>query len=62
MYLVDHATRKPPRPENLSERGIIRHIVKSHKSCRRRWIFLSTWHNLGANISRIFNRRHMPND
>jgi hypothetical protein len=23
---------------------------------------LATWHNLGANISRIFNRRHMPND
>jgi hypothetical protein len=24
--------------------------------------FLPTWHNLGANISRIINRRYMPND
>jgi hypothetical protein len=23
---------------------------------------LPTWNNLGANISRIVNRRHMPND
>jgi hypothetical protein len=23
---------------------------------------LPTWNNIGSNISRIFNRRHLPND
>jgi hypothetical protein len=65
MYLVAHATRKPPRPANLSERGIIRQnssITQVMQEADQVIPLLPTWNNLGANISRSVNRRHMPND
>jgi hypothetical protein len=66
MYLVAHATRKPPRPANLSERGI---IIKNssitqvmQEEADQVIPLLTTWNNLCTNISRIVNRRHIPND
>jgi hypothetical protein len=66
MYVVAHATRKPPRPANLireednqtdsSVTQVMQEGVDQVIPC------LPTWHNLVANISRIVNRRHMPND
>jgi hypothetical protein len=66
MYLVSHATRKPPRLANLSERGIIRQnssIPQVMQEEDNQVVpLLTTWNNLCANISRIANRRQTPND
>jgi hypothetical protein len=66
MYLVSHETRKPPRPENLfreedndtdsSITQVMQEVVDPLIS------LLPTWYNFSANISRIVNRRHMPNN
>jgi hypothetical protein len=66
MYLVAHATKKPPIPENFfreednqtdsSITQVMQEEVNQVITC------LPTWHNISANISRIVNRRHMPND
>jgi hypothetical protein len=65
-YLVAHATRKPPGPANLLERGIIRQnssITQVMQEEANQVIpLLTTRHNLCTNISRIVNIRHMPND
>jgi hypothetical protein len=64
-YSVAHATRKPPRPANLSERGVIRQnssITQVMQEEADQVIpLLTPWHNLCTNISRIVNRKHMPN-
>jgi hypothetical protein len=64
MYLVVHATRTPPRAANLFREednhtdSSITQVV--HEDADQVIPLLPTWHNLSANISRIFNRRHMP--
>jgi hypothetical protein len=50
MYLVAHATRKPPGPANL------------FREEDNQIPLLPTWYNLSTNIRRIENRRYMPND
>jgi hypothetical protein len=66
MYLVYHATRKTPRPANLFREednqtyNSITQVVQEEADQMFR--LLPTWHNLGANISRIVNRRHMTNN
>jgi hypothetical protein len=66
MYLVAHATRKPPGPENLFREednqtdSSITQVVQEEAD--QVIPFMPTWHNLSANISRILNRRHMPNN
>jgi hypothetical protein len=66
MYLVAHATRKTPRPANLfikEDNQTDSSITQVMQEEADRVIpFLPTWNNLSANISRIVNRRHMPND
>jgi hypothetical protein len=66
MYLVAHATRKPPRLANLFREGdnqTYSSITQVMQEEADQVIpFLPTWHNLGENISSIVNRRHMPND
>jgi hypothetical protein len=65
MYLVDDATRKPPRPANLFREednqtdSSITHIMQ--EDAAKVIKFLPTWHNLSANMSKIVNRRHMTN-
>jgi hypothetical protein len=65
MYLVAHATRKPPGPKNLFREednqtgNSITQVMQEETD--QAVPLLPTWHNLGANISRIVNRRHMPN-
>jgi hypothetical protein len=57
---------KPPRPANLSERGIIRNKISitqvMQEEANQVILLLTTWNILCAIISKIFNRRHMPND
>jgi hypothetical protein len=65
MYLVAHATRKPPRLANFF-REEDNHTDSSNtkviqEEADQVITLLPTWHNLSAEISRIFNRRHMPN-
>jgi hypothetical protein len=66
MYVVAHATRKPPGPTNLfreednQTNNSITQVVQEEMD--QVVPLLPTWHNLGANISRIVNRRHTPND
>jgi hypothetical protein len=66
MYLVAHATRKPPRPINLFREednqtdNSITQVMQEEAD--QVITLLPTRHNLGANISSIFNRRHMPNN
>jgi hypothetical protein len=66
MYLVAHATRKPPRPANLfreEDNQTDSSITQVMQEEADQVIpLLLTWHNRSANISRIFNRRHMPNN
>jgi hypothetical protein len=66
MYLVAHATRKPPIPSNLfreEDNQTDSSITQVMQEGVDQVIpLLSTWHNLRANISRIVNIRHMPND
>jgi hypothetical protein len=66
MYLVAHTTRKPPRPANLfreEDNQKDSSMTQAMQEEADQVIpFLPTWHNLFANISRIFNRRHMPNN
>jgi hypothetical protein len=66
MYLVAHATRKPPRTENLfieednqTDSSITQFMQEEADQVIT---LLPTWHNFSANISRIVNRRHMPNN
>jgi hypothetical protein len=65
MYLVAHATRKPPRPANLIREednqtdSSITQVMQEEAD--QVILLLPTWHNLSANISRLFNRRHMSN-
>jgi hypothetical protein len=66
MYVVAHATRKPPGPTNLF-REEDNHIGKSitqimQEKTDQMVLILPTWHNLGADFSRVVLRRHMPND
>jgi hypothetical protein len=66
MYLVSHATRKPPIPANLfieennQTDSSITQIMQEEAD--QVILLLPAWHNLSGNISRIFNRRHMPNN
>jgi hypothetical protein len=66
MYVVVHATKKPPGTTNLiSEEdnqtdNSITQIIK--EKLDKKVLLLSTRHNLSANFSRIVNRRHIPND
>jgi hypothetical protein len=66
MFLVAHATRKPPghtkffREEDNHKDTSITQVMQEDTD--QMVLLLPTWHNLGANISRIVNRRHMPND
>jgi hypothetical protein len=66
MYLVARATRKPPRPKNVCREedyqadNSITQVMQEEAD--QMVPLLPTWNNLGANISRIVNRRHMPND
>jgi hypothetical protein len=66
MYLVDHAARKPPRPENVfrdennQTDSSITQVMQEEMD--QVISLLPTWHNLSANISRIVIRRHMPNN
>jgi hypothetical protein len=66
MYLVAHATRKPPGPTNLfieEDNQTDNSITQVIQEEINQWFpLLPTWNNLGANISRIVSRRHMPND
>jgi hypothetical protein len=66
MYLVSRATRKPPLPANL-----IREEDNQTDNSTTQFMqeevdlmipLMPTWHNLSANVSRIVNRRHIPND
>jgi hypothetical protein len=65
MYLVSHTTREPPRPANIFREeynqtdSSITQVMQ--KEADQVIPLLPTWHNLGENISRIVNRRHMPN-
>jgi hypothetical protein len=66
MYLVAHATRKLPRPANLfreednqTDSSITQVMQEEVDQVIKLW---PTWHNLSANISRIVNGRHMPNN
>jgi hypothetical protein len=65
MYLVAHATRKPQRPANLFryENGQTDSSITQvmQEEMDQVITILPTWHNLSADISRIFNRRHIPN-
>jgi hypothetical protein len=66
MYLVAHATRKTPGPTRLFREednqtyNSITQVMQDEAD--QVVLLLPTWHNLNANISRIVNRRHMPND
>jgi hypothetical protein len=66
MYLAAHATRKPPRPKNVCREedyqtdSSITQVMQEEAD--QMVPLLPTWNNIGANISRIVNRRHMPND
>jgi hypothetical protein len=66
MYLLAHATRKPTGPTNLLREkdnqtdNSITQVMK--KEVDQLVPLQPTWHNLSANIIRIFNRRHMPNE
>jgi hypothetical protein len=66
MYVFAHATRKPPGPTNLfgeednQTDNSITQIIK--KKADQMVPLLPTRHNLSANVSRIVNRRHIPND
>jgi hypothetical protein len=66
MYVVAHATRKPPIPENLFREednqtdSSITQVLQEEED--QVISLLPTWHNLIENIIRIVNRRHMPND
>jgi hypothetical protein len=66
MYLVAHATSKPPRPAKLFREGdnqtniSITQVIQEEAD--QVIPLLSTWHNLNENISRIVKRRHMPNN
>jgi hypothetical protein len=66
MFLVAHATRKPPRPANLLREednqaySSITQVVQEEVD--QVIPLLPTWHNLSANISRSVNRRHMSNN
>jgi hypothetical protein len=66
MYLVDHATRKPPRPANLfreEDNQTDNSITQVMQEEEDKVIpLLYTWYKLSANISRIVNRRNMPNN
>jgi hypothetical protein len=66
VYLVAHATRKPLRPANLIREednqtySSITQVVQEEAD--QVIPLLPTYHNLSANISRIVNRGHMPNN
>jgi hypothetical protein len=64
VYLFVDATRKPQRPENLiieEDNQTDTSITKFMKEEADQVIpFLPNWHNLSANVIRIFNRRNMP--
>jgi hypothetical protein len=66
MYLVAHATRKPQRPENLfreEDNQTYISITQVMQEEEDQVIpLLPTWNNIGANISRVVNIRHMPNN
>jgi hypothetical protein len=67
MYLVAHATRKPPGPTNLfreedNHTDKINHTNHVGGDGSNGSASSHTIHNLGKNFSRIVNRRHMPND
>jgi hypothetical protein len=66
MYLVAHAIRKLPRPTNLfseedNQTGKSIAQVMQEKMDQVMPI-MPTRHDLCAEIRRIVNRRHMPND
>jgi hypothetical protein len=66
ISLVSHATRNPHGPADLfgeddNQKG--KSITKIMQEKTHTMVpLLPTRHNLGAYISRIVNRRHMPND
>jgi hypothetical protein len=66
MYVVAHTTRKPPGPSNIFREednktdSSITQVMQENAD--QMVLLLPTCHNLSANISRIVNRRHMPND
>jgi hypothetical protein len=66
MYLVAHATRKPPGPANLfrdEDNQTYNSITEVMEEEMDQVVsLLPTRHNLVANISRIVNRRYMPNN
>jgi hypothetical protein len=66
MYLVAHATRKPPRPANLfreEDKQTDNSITQvMHEEMDQVIPRLPTWHILSANISRIVNKGHVPNN
>jgi hypothetical protein len=66
MYKVAHATSKPPGPTNLfreEDNRIDNSITQVMQDEADQTVpLLPTWYNLSANVSRTFNRRHMPND
>jgi hypothetical protein len=66
MYLVARATRKPPGPTNLfreEDNQTDNSITQVMQEEADQMVpILPTWHNISANVSRIVNRRHMPND
>jgi hypothetical protein len=66
IYLVSHARGKPPGPTNLfreKDNQTDNSITQVMQEEADQMIpLLPTWHNLSANASMIFNRRHMPND
>jgi hypothetical protein len=66
MYLVAHATRKPPGPTKLFRKedtqtdNSITQIMQ--EKADQMVPLLPTWYNLSANVSRIVNRRHTANE
>jgi hypothetical protein len=66
MYLVVHATKKPPVPANLfreEDKQTDNSITQVMQEETYKVVPLRpTWHSLSANISRIVNRRHMLNN
>jgi hypothetical protein len=66
MYVVAHETRKPRRLANLlieeDNQTDISITQVMQEEADQVIPLLPTWHNLSDNISRIFNRGHMPNN
>jgi hypothetical protein len=68
MYLAAHTTEKPQDLHTSSTIRIIRNTTSRNSTTKAMQddanqviVLLFTQHNLGVNICRVSNRRHMPN-